>query len=96
MPEDRQAVDSPLVELLRYKWTIRILGVLAGGDHRFNELQRSVGNAPSNVLSERLKQLEREAIVSRTVEDTSPPQVTYALTERGAELADIVHEIERI
>lgn len=96
MTEDRPAVDSPLLELLRYKWTIPILAVLAEDEHRFNELQRSVGDAPSNVLSERLKQLEDVAVVSRTVEDTSPPRVTYALTDRGAALAEVVLEIARI
>lgn len=96
MTDERPTPDSPLIELLRYKWTVPVLVVLADGEHRFNELQRSVGDAPSNVLSERLKQLERESIVSRTVADTSPPQVTYDLTERGLELARVVDEIEQL
>lgn len=96
MTDDRSAIDSPLIELLRYKWTLPILEVLAEEEHRFNELQRAVGDAPGNVLSERLKQLEEEAVVSRSVEATSPPRVTYELTDRGVDLARAVEEIERL
>lgn len=96
MTDDRPTPDSPLLELLRYKWTIPVLNALSEREHRFNELRRSVGGAPSNVLSERLKQLEEESIVTRTVADTSPPAVTYSLTERGVELARVVDEIEQL
>ena len=96
MPNDPPPNERPLVDLLRYKWTLPVLCVLAEEPHRFNELRRAVGDAPSNVLSERLKQLEAESIVSRSVAATSPPQVTYELTDRGRELARVVDEIERI
>lgn len=96
MTDDRSTFDSPLIDLLRYKWTLPILAVLSEGEHRFNELQRAVGDAPGNVLSERLKQLEEETVVSRSVEATSPPRVTYELTDRGEDLARAVEEIERL
>lgn len=96
MSDDDSPMDSPLVELLRYKWTLPIVHVLAEEERRFNELRRAVGGAPNNVLSERLKQLEAESLVSRSVADTSPPQVTYELTERGEALARVVDEIERL
>lgn len=96
MPPDCNAVENRPAELLRYKWTRPIVRVLAEEAHRFNELKRVVGDAPPNVLSERLKQLESADVVSRTVEETTPPSVRYELTDRGHELAGILEELERL
>jgi len=96
MTDETPTTERPLLDLLRYKWTLPILEVLSAGECRFSELRRSVGDAPSNVLSERLKQLQRVGVVSRTVEATSPPQVTYGLTTRGEEFLKVVDQIDRL
>lgn len=96
MTRDCEPAAYRPVELLRYKWTVSVVGALDDGSRRFNELKRAVGDAPANVLSERLKQLERADIVSRTVEDTTPPSVCYELTVRGRELADVIDDLERV
>lgn len=96
MTDEPPPTDRPLLDLLRYKWTLPILEVLSADECRFSELRRCVGDAPSNVLSERLKQLQREGVVSRTVEATSPPQVTYELTARGEAFVEVVDEIDRL
>lgn len=96
MPQDCDAIENRPIELLRYKWTRPIVSALAEDAHRFNELKRFVGDAPANVLSERLKQLEASEIVARTVVDTTPPSVRYELTDRGHDLARLIEELERL
>ena len=64
--------------------------------HGFNEMERSLHGITSTMLSRRLKQLETEGIVSRTVAETTPPTTTYRLTRTGEELAEILREIERL
>lgn len=96
MTDEPPTTDRPLLDLLRYKWTLPVLEVLSAGECRFSELRRCVGDAPGNVLSERLKQLQREGVVSRTVEATSPPKVTYGLTDRGEAFVAVVEELDEL
>lgn len=88
--------ETRLMELFRSKWALSALAALGEDDRRFNELKRAVGRAPSNTLSDRLSDLEAEQLVTRTVEDGAPPQVTYALTSRGRRVVDIIERIERL
>jgi len=64
-------------------WVPRIIWSLLEGLRRFADLQRDIGDVSAKVLTSKLRALEREQIVQRTVLPTSPPQVEYALTERG-------------
>lgn len=60
------------------KWTILIVGRLTQRPCRFGQLQRSIEGVSSKVLTATLRALEQEGLVTRTVEPTSPPAVTYA------------------
>ena len=71
------------------KWTILIVGRLTQRPCRFGELRRSIEGISSKVLTEHLRELEADGLVTRTVEPTSPPSVTYALTDLGANLGDL-------
>ena len=83
-------------EVLGCKWTFHILRYLAVQDARFNQIKDTIEGLPASTLSTRLKALEDEQIVSRSVEDSSPPAVEYSLTEKGVELAEIIDEIKEL
>lgn len=69
------------------RWTVLILRELfrepAG---RFNELRRSLGDLSPRTLSDRLRRLEEQGVVARTVSAKRPIEVTYSLTDRGRSL----------
>jgi DNA-binding HxlR family transcriptional regulator len=68
------------------KWSVLIVGLLDDGPVRFNALRRSVEGISQRMLTLTLRGLERDGIVTRTVEPTTPPRVEYALTPLGRSL----------
>jgi DNA-binding HxlR family transcriptional regulator len=74
------------VELVGRRWTGAILLVLMDGPVRFSELRELVPDVSDRLLSERLKELEGEAIVVRHVYADTPVRVEYALTPKGQAL----------
>lgn len=85
-PSQCAAVDQ-LVALLGEKWTLLILGVLTKEPKlRYNDLQRSVRGISQRMLTLRLKKLEENGLVRRTIFPTVPPRVDYALTPLGRTL----------
>lgn len=70
------------LDLLSARWTLHIVRCLLAGKRRFNELAREIGVNP-RTLRARLRALEREGAVRRTVVSTMPPYVEYELTEKG-------------
>lgn len=68
------------------KWSVLIVGLLDSGPVRFNALRRSVEGISQRMLTLTLRGLERDGIVTRTVEPTTPPSVEYALTPLGRSL----------
>jgi DNA-binding HxlR family transcriptional regulator len=76
-----------ILRLLMGPWTTYILWVLLNeGPIRFTTLKRAIPGISAKVLTERLRMLEAQCVVSRAYESTIPPTVTYALTERGRDL----------
>lgn len=65
------------------KWTSLILLELNNGPKRFNELGRTLPDISKRMLTQSLRDLERDGMVLRTVFDTKPPSVEYQLTELG-------------
>lgn len=83
-------IDAVL-RLLMGPWTTYILYVLrTQGPRRFGELKREVGGISAKVLTERLRMLEEARLVHRDYQATIPPQVTYSLASRGAELTPML------
>lgn len=72
------------------KWKIIILRELLTGMKRYNELTRSVVGISAKVLTENLRDLEKDGIVKRKVYPVVPPKVEYSLTEKGLELKDVL------
>lgn len=69
------------------RWTLLVVEALLDGPRRFGEVQAAVTGIAATVLSQRLKHLEREGLVTSRRYSQRPPRHTYALTESGAELA---------
>lgn len=72
------------------KWKIIILRDLLTGTKRYNELTRSVVGISAKVLTENLRDLEKDGIISRKVYPVVPPKVEYSLTDKGNELKDVL------
>lgn len=80
-------------QLLSGKWAILILGSLADGPKRFNQIQKEI-DITHATLATHLKQLEEEGLLTRTVFPEVPPRVEYELTEIGREFRPVLDSIE--
>jgi DNA-binding HxlR family transcriptional regulator len=83
------------LDLVGERWALLVIRELLLGPKRFTDLKRGLPNASPNVISERLRELERAGVVRR---DKLPPPAgsrVYALTEWGRELEDIVMSVGR-
>ncbi|HKN98822.1 MAG TPA: helix-turn-helix domain-containing protein [Pseudonocardiaceae bacterium] len=74
------------VELVGRRWSAAILLALARGAERFGEVHHAVDGISSRLLAVRLKELEDNNLVERTVVPTTPVQIRYTLTPCGREL----------
>lgn len=81
------------IELIGRRWTGAILLALSHGAERFCALTAAVPGLSDRMLSERLKELEAEGIVHRTVVPTTPVTVTYQLTEKGQALQGVMDAV---
>jgi DNA-binding HxlR family transcriptional regulator len=82
--------ECPLTQCMRLlggAWTAHIIWYLSEGERCFTELQTDIGRVSAKMLTNRLRQLEREGIVERSTRLTSPPTVWYSLTPVGQELS---------
>ena len=76
------------LNLLSERWSLHIVRSLLGSKKRFNEIAREIGLNPAT-LRERLRALELEGVLTRTVITQMPPHVEYALTTKGQALNTI-------
>jgi DNA-binding HxlR family transcriptional regulator len=74
------------VELVGRRWTGAIIQLLLNGPARYAELRDAIPDISDRMLSERLRELEEEGILSRKVIPESPVRVEYALTKKGRAL----------
>jgi DNA-binding HxlR family transcriptional regulator len=82
--DDLICVDAikKVMQIFSGKWTFLIMGELHAKPMRFNQLHRNLGCSTKS-LTDALKALEAEGVITRTVIPTSPVVVEYALTEKG-------------
>ncbi|WP_406201965.1 MULTISPECIES: winged helix-turn-helix transcriptional regulator [unclassified Streptomyces] len=81
---------SPVVDIVFSRWTTPILWTLHEfGRQRFVELQRNIRTITPKVLTQRLRQMERDGLVVRTYYPEVPPRVEYEISELGRSLAPI-------
>jgi DNA-binding HxlR family transcriptional regulator len=90
MAEREELALSPLAEALARvgdRWTLLVVEALLGGPRRFNDLLSQIPGIAANILSERLKRLERERLLVARPYSRRPPRSEYELTAEGKELA---------
>lgn len=89
--------DCPVeytASLIANKWKIIILRELLTGTKRYNELTRSVVGISAKVLTENLRELEKDGIINRKVYPEVPPRVEYSLTKKGEDLKDVIETMK--
>ena len=77
-----------VLELIADKWAALIVGLLENGPVRFAALQRQIDGISQKMLTQNLRNLERNGLVLRTVYAEVPPRVEYALTPLGQTLCE--------
>jgi DNA-binding HxlR family transcriptional regulator len=82
---------SNTVKVIGSKWTLLILDRLCSGTRRFNELQRLLPGISPKTLSERLKDLEQNGILTKKIFAEVPLHVEYSLTDKGKSLRKIIN-----
>jgi DNA-binding HxlR family transcriptional regulator len=92
--------SRPALEHITGRWGVLVLGGLADGPQRFNELARRVDGVSQKMLSQTLQALERDGFVEREVLATLPPHVVYRLSPMGAPVAaklmDLIADLEAL
>jgi DNA-binding HxlR family transcriptional regulator len=89
-PATRDRAPSPLAEALARvgdRWTLLVVQALLPGPRRFNELLEEIPGIAGSILSERLKRLERDALLVSRPYSERPTRAAYQLTAQGMELA---------
>lgn len=81
------------IELIGRRWTGAILRALLSGETRFSDVAHSIPGLSDRLLSERLKELEAEGVVTRVVYPETPVRIEYQLTEKGQDLGLVVEAI---
>ncbi|MBS4100405.1 winged helix-turn-helix transcriptional regulator [Tsukamurella paurometabola] len=90
-----QCPSRQLLEQLSSKWVTLLLCALHERPHRYSELSREVAGVSQKMLTQTLRTLERDGLLSRTVEATVPVTVTYTITELGESLYTVVQHLKR-
>jgi len=83
-----------LLERIGDKWVSLVLNALAGGPLRHGELNRIVAGASQKMLTQTLRALERDGLVTRTVTPSVPVRVDYGLTALGRSLLPVVAAVK--
>ncbi len=89
--------DCPVattVSLIGSKWKLLIMRNLLVRPWRFNELQKSLDGISQKVLTDSLRSMEADGIITRTVYPEVPPHVEYSLSELGESMRPIIKSME--
>lgn len=81
--------------VLNGRWKLPILISLLFGNKRFREISKEVNGITDKMLSKELKDLETNKLITRTVYDTFPPTVEYAITEHGLSLEHVIAALRK-
>ena len=80
-------------ELLARRWVPQIVLVMLPAPQRFSDLRAAIPAISDTLLSERLKELEADGILTRTVTPSTPVRIEYGLTEQGHDLSGVLGEL---
>ena len=81
------------LEALEGRWKLLILFSLSSGPKRFKQIAKEVSGITDKTLSKELKSLEANRLIKRSVYDTFPPTVEYAITPHGLSLEKVIAEL---
>lgn len=98
--ENEQALASacPFIyalSLMGKRWKPAILWKMTEGVQRFGEMRRAIPLISEKMLTQHLRELEQDGLITRTVHAEVPPRVTYALTDFGASLQPILAQLNK-
>ena len=97
MIKKEELPDCPVattVQLIGNKWKLLILRNLLVRPWRFNELMKSLEGISQKVLTDSLRSMESDGIITRTVYPEVPPRVEYALSELGESMRPILDAMQ--
>lgn len=83
------------VQLIGSKWKLLIMRNLLARPWRFNELQKSLTGISQKVLTDSLRSMESDGIITRTVYPEVPPHVEYALSDLGETMRPVIKAMEQ-
>lgn len=98
MLKKEELPDCPVattVQLIGSKWKLLILRNLLARPWRFNELQKNLEGISQKVLTDSLRSMEDDGIITRTVYAEVPPRVEYSLSELGESMRPIIKAMEQ-
>lgn len=95
VPCDETCPVARTARLIEGKWTTRIVRDLLTGKKRYSELQRSLAGISPKVLAERLRFLEDEGLIEKTIYPVVPPHTEYRLTKLGGKLRGVILAMAR-
>ncbi|WP_330338494.1 winged helix-turn-helix transcriptional regulator [Streptomyces sp. NBC_00557] len=90
----RACPSHQLLGRLSDKWVSLVIAALSGGSRRYSDLSRTIAGVSPKMLTQTLRALERDGIISRTVTPTVPVRVDYALTPLGTSLAGLLTAVK--
>ncbi|MFI6498349.1 winged helix-turn-helix transcriptional regulator [Nonomuraea typhae] len=83
-----------LLALISDKWVSLVVSALAGrGTLRYSDLRREIPGVSEKMLTQTLRSMERDGLVTRTVTAAVPPRVDYELTELGRDLTGLIFTV---
>jgi DNA-binding HxlR family transcriptional regulator len=89
----RLRASRDAMDVIQGKWRIPIIISLTYGKKRFGEISRDISDISPKMLSQELKVLEENKIITRTVYDSMPVIVEYSLTDLGLSLKKLLEEL---
>lgn len=92
MDEALKAVEA-VIATIGGKWKLLILFHLAQKQYRYGELRRSIPNITEKMLIQQLRELEADGMIIRTVYETVPPKVEYAMSDYAKTFCPVMHAL---
>jgi DNA-binding HxlR family transcriptional regulator len=88
--KSRHAAHADALETVGDRWTLLVIAALLDGPKRFGDLQQELPGIAPNILTQRLRQLERDALLVARPYSERPPRFVYELSSAGQELAGVL------
>ncbi|MFC4224209.1 winged helix-turn-helix transcriptional regulator [Lysinibacter cavernae] len=93
-PYVRDCPTRQVLDRIGDRWTVLVVGTLADGPLRYSEIAERVDGVSQKMLTQTLRALERDGLVTRTMFPQIPPRVEYELTEEGRSLGEPLAVLE--